>query len=71
MSIVGTDHYDRELQSALTGIQQMLGKEEFTTPPEVYRECVHESDGFIYEDTPVFITLMCTKCGLHYDQNKV
>lgn len=48
------------------GIQQLLGKEEYD-PPTRLLVCDHISDGFIYEETPVFTTLRCTKCGEHYD----
>lgn len=49
-----------------TGIKQLLGLEEYDAP-EVWHECKHISDGFIYEQTPVFITLLCKRCGVHYD----
>lgn len=51
------------------GIQQILGKEEYP-PPEISTECEHTSDGFVYEDTPLYFTFMCSKCGLHYDKKK-
>jgi len=50
----------------LKGIKQILGKEEYD-PPEVVKECNHVSDGYIYEVTPLYVTLRCEKCGIHYD----
>ena len=50
----------------LRGIKQLLGKEEYD-PPEPIVEHEHVSDGYVYEVTPQFITLRCTKCGEHYD----
>ncbi len=50
------------------GISQLLGKEEYDAPTRSVI-CEHVSDGFIYEETPTFITRRCTKCGLHYDEN--
>lgn len=33
--------------------------------------CEHESDGFIYGETDVYVVLRCSKCGEHYDKNKI
>ena len=54
----------------VAGILQLLGKEEYDAP-DILRKCNHVSDGYIYEDTPTFITLRCNKCGQHYDNPKI
>jgi hypothetical protein len=48
------------------GIKALLGKEEYD-PAEKIKVCTHISDGFVYDDTPVFTTLQCARCGLQYD----
>ena len=50
----------------LHGIQQLLGKEDYD-PPERLIVCNHVSDGYVYEITPLYKTLRCSKCGIHYD----
>ncbi len=52
----------------VTGIAQLLGKEEYP-PGEVVKECTdHQTDGFIYDDepNPIETTLCCKNCGIHY-----
>jgi len=58
---------DREYELLEKGIDALLGKTEYD-PGEVAKPpCKHISDGFIYDDTPVFVTLQCVKCGIQYD----
>ena len=51
-----------------SGINKILGKEEYDKP-EIVKECIdHQSDGFIYDDepNPIETTLRCKICGEHY-----
>lgn len=58
---------DEQNKALMSGVRQLLGKEPSSVTPIVAKECVHESDGFVYADTPLSMTLMCIKCGTHYD----
>ena len=60
--------FNESRDSLRTGLRQMLGLDPFTQAAEVYVDCIHESDGHVYAETPKYITLMCTKCGIHYDE---
>ena len=52
----------------LHGIKQLLGKEDYPSGVLAVK-CSHTSDGFIYEQTPMWTTLRCSTCGEHYDVN--
>lgn len=53
------------------GILQILGRSPFPPPTKVTAPCQHESDGYIYDDTPTHILLTCSKCGEQYEKPKV
>lgn len=68
---MSVDNFEDSQEVLMEGISQILGKSPLpkgvvATPP-----CVHESDGFVYGDTPVYVLLTCTKCGEQYEQSKV
>lgn len=43
-----------------------------TNPPQVIEKCTgHSSDGFVYADGPLTLTLFCKFCRKHYDVNKI
>jgi len=51
-----------------SGIDKLLGKEEYDKP-EIINECTeHQSDGHIYDDepNPIETILRCKVCGQHY-----
>ena len=62
MSNVNSDY-----ETLNSGINKLLGKEPYDKP-EVVKECIHQSDGLIYDDVPNPIeTILCCKiCGEHY-----
>ena len=62
MSIVA-DEYERMEH----GINALLKKEEYAPAEKAPVPCKHISDGFVYDDTPIFITLQCVKCSIQYD----
>lgn len=61
---------DKDNEVLERGIKQLLGKEAYDAA-EKLKVCVHISDGFVYDDTPVFATLQCARCSLQYDVLKV
>lgn len=61
---------DKDNEVMEHGIKKLLGKEEYDAA-EVLKVCNHISDGFVYDDTPVFVTLQCARCGIQYDMLKV
>lgn len=65
------DNVERDYELMGKGISALLGKAEYDPPEIAPQQCVHVSDGFIYDDTPVFVTLQCTKCGIQYDMSKI
>lgn len=52
------------------GIASLLGK-----APRLVRmpepDCVHVSDGFVYEDTDLYYVTGCRKCGMQYTVSKL
>ena len=61
--------FDYELMDK--GIGALLKTGEYDPPEVMPAKCNHVSDGFIYDDTPIFVTLQCTKCGIQYDMSKI
>lgn len=57
---------DKDNEIMEHGIKKLLGKEKYD-PAEILKVCIHISDGFVYDDTPVFTTLQCARCGIQYD----
>lgn len=62
---------DNEYEKMEHGIKALLGQEDYDAPEKVQPPCQHASDGFIYHETPVFVTLQCEKCGIQYDISKL
>ena len=63
------DAIPREFEEMEGGIASLLGK-----APKLVRalepECMHSSDGFIYEDNELFYVTGCRLCGLQYKVSK-
>ena len=58
---------DKEL--LVHGMRSILHNE---CPARKIEKCEqHSSDGHVYDDTPIYITLFCTNCKTHYDVNKI
>ena len=53
------------------GIDALLGKAEYDAPELAGEPCKHVSDGFIYDDNAVFVTLGCVKCHIQYSISKI
>lgn len=62
---------DKDHELLEKGISQLLGKEQYDKPEVVPEPCKHVSDGFVYDDTPIYMTLQCIKCGIQYDVSKL
>lgn len=58
---------DKDYELMEKGINALLGKESYGEPEVAKPPCIHISDGFVYEDNPVFTTLQCVKCSIQYD----
>ncbi len=58
---------DRDYELMEDGVKALLGKKEYPPAEKMPPPCVHISDGFVYDDTAVFVTLQCVKCNLQYD----
>lgn len=65
MSAVETEYERME-----HGAKALLKKEEYDPADKAPPPCAHVSDGFIYDDTPVYVTLQCVKCMIQYDMLK-
>jgi hypothetical protein len=59
---------ESDYEQLRSGINKLLGKEEYDKPEPITECTTHQSDGFIYDDepNPIETTLLCTVCGQHY-----
>ena len=68
---MSANSFEDSQEVMLEGISQILGKSPLPKGVVAAPSCNHESDGFIYDDTPVYVLLTCTKCGEQYEQSKI
>jgi hypothetical protein len=65
------DTVDKDYELMEKGIGALLGTLEYDAPEPVGEPCKHVSDGFVYDDNPVFVTLGCVKCHIQYNLSKL
>lgn len=65
-----SDDFEDSQEMMVEGILQVLGRSPLPPPTVAGAPCQHESDGFIYDETPAYILLTCCKCGLQYEQSR-
>ena len=58
---------DNEYEIMEHGIKALLKQEDYDPATRAPAPCAHISDGFVYDDTPIFTTLQCVKCSIQYD----
>lgn len=61
------ENVDRDYEILEKGIKQLLGKEEYPAAEKASEPCMHTSDGFVYEETPLTLLFQCSKCSIQYD----
>lgn len=64
------DDFEDNQEMMVEGILQILGRSPLPPPTVAGAPCSHESDGYIYDETPTYILLTCRKCGEQYEQPK-
>lgn len=65
------DTVDKEYEIMEHGIKALLKQESYGEPELAGEPCKHISDGFVYEDNPIFVTMQCVKCRVQYDVSKL
>ncbi len=65
------NNFEERQEFMLEGISQILGKSPLPKPEVSGQPCDHDSDGFIYDETPMYVLLTCSRCGEQYEKPKI